>query len=94
MARQQVSNPGRSSRYYRANAGARAKKNAYQRSYNKSKARIAYRSKLNKARRKAGVYGKGGPDMSHDSKGNLRKQSVKINRANNGHGKRPRYRTA
>ncbi len=94
MARARVSNPGKSSKYYRGNAQARAKKNAYQRSYNKSKAKIAYRSRLNKARRKAGVYGKGGPDMSHDSKGNLRKQSVKINRSNNGHGSRPRYRTA
>ena len=94
MARARVSNPGPSARYYARKPEARAKKNAYQRKYNKSKARISYRSKLNKARRKAGIYGKGGPDMSHDSKGNLRKQSVKINRGNNGHGNRPRYRSA
>lgn len=94
MARERVSNPGISSTYYRANSDAREKKNAYMRNYNKSKAKISYRSELNKARRKAGVYGKGGPDMSHDSKGNLRKQSVKVNRANNGHGNRPRYRKA
>ena len=94
MARSKVSNPGPTAKYYRANKDAREKKNAYMRNYNKSKARISYRSKLNQARRKAGVYGKGGPDMSHDSKGNLKKQSVKINRGNNGHGKRPRYRTA
>lgn len=94
MARARVSNPGKTAKYYRANSEAREKKNAYMRNYNKSKARISYRSNLNKARRKAGVYGKGGPDMSHDSKGNLRKQSAKINRANNGHGNRPRYRKA
>lgn len=94
MARARVSNPGPTARYYANNPKARAKKNAYQRAYNKRPGRSQYRSKLNIARRKAGVYGKGGPDMSHDSKGNLRKQSVKINRGNNGHGKRPRYRTA
>ena len=94
MASPKSANPGKSARYYASNGQARAKKNAYQRKYNKSKARISYRSKLNKARRKAGVYGKGGGDMSHDSKGNVRKQSAKVNRANNGHGNRPRYRTA
>jgi len=94
MARARVSNPGPTARYYAMNPEARAKKNAYMRDYNKSKARISYRSKLNTARRKAGVYGKGGPDMSHDSDGNLKKQSVKINRGNNGHGNRPRYRKA
>ena len=94
MAREQVSNPGKSSRYYRSNGEARAKKNAYMRAYNKKPSRIKYRSSLNKARRTAGVYGKGGKDMSHDSKGKLRPQSVKANRANNGHGTRPRYRTA
>ena len=94
MARARVSNPGKTAKYYAANPKARAKKNAYQRAYNKRPGRSQYRSRLNIARRRAGVYGKGGPDMSHDSKGNLRKQSVKINRGNNGHGKRPRYRTA
>ena len=94
MAREQVSNPGKSSQYYRSNGEARAKKNAYMRAYNKKPSRIRYRAKLNKARRDRGVYGKGGPDMSHDSKGKLASQSVKANRANNGHGKRPRYRTA
>jgi len=94
MARARVSNPGKTAKYYAKNPKAREKRNAYMRDYNKSKARISYRSKLNTARREAGIYGKGGPDMSHDSKGNLKKQSVKINRGNNGHGKRPRYRKA
>jgi len=94
MARARVSNPGKTAKYYAKNPKAREKKNAYMRDYNKSKARISYRSKLNTARREAGIYGKGGPDMSHDSKGNLKKQSVKINRGNNGHGKRQRYRKA
>ena len=94
MARQPVANPGKTARYYRRKPKAAEKKNAYMRAYNKKPSRIRYRAKLNKARRDRGVYGKGGPDMSHDSKGKLASQSVKANRANNGHGKRPRYRTA
>ena len=94
MARQPVANPGKTARYYRRKPAAAAKKNAYMRAYNKKPSRIRYRAKLNKARRDREVYGKGGPDMSHDSKGKLASQSVKANRANNGHGKRPRYRTA
>ena len=94
MASPKSANPGRSARYYASNTKAREKKNAYQRAYNKKPGRSKYRSGLNIARRRAGVYGKGGSDMSHDKHGNLRKQSVKINRGNNGHGSRPRYRTA
>ena len=94
MARQPVSNPGRTARYYRRKPRAAARKNAYMRAYNKTPARRRYRAKLNAERRNRGVYGKGGKDMSHDSKGKLSPQSVKANRANNGHGKRPRYRTA
>ena len=94
MARQPVSNPGRTARYYRRKPAAAAKKNAYMRAYNKTPARRKYRARLNAERRERGVYGKGGKDMSHDNKGKLRPQSVKANRANNGHGKRPRYRTA
>ena len=94
MARQPVANPGRTARYYKRKPAAAAKKNAYMRKYNKSPARRRYRARLNAERRERGVYGKGGKDMSHDSKGNLRPQSVKTNRANNGHGKRPRYRKA
>ena len=83
---------GKTSRYYAANPKAAAKHRSYMREYNKRPGKSAYRSHLNKARRKAGVYGKGGPDMSHDSKGNLRRESMKINRARNGHGNNKRTR--
>lgn len=83
---------GKTSRYYAANPKAAAKHRSYMRKYNKRPGKSAYRSRLNKARRKAGVYGKGGPDMSHDSKGNLRRESMKINRARNGHGNNKRTR--
>ena len=84
----------RISQYYAANPLAAAQHRKYMRAYNKRKGKSAYRSRLNKARRKAGIDGKGGPDMSHDSRGRLARQSMRINRANNGHGSRPRYRNA
>ena len=85
---------GRTSRYYAANPDAAEKHRSYMRKYNKRRGKSAYRSKLNKARRKAGIYGKGGPDMSHDSKGRLRRESMKINRARNGAGNNRRTRPA
>lgn len=85
---------GRTSRYYAANPRAAAKHRSYMRSYNKRPGQSQYRSKHNQARRKAGIYGKGGPDMSSDSRGRMRRESMKINRARNGHGRNPRYRTA
>jgi hypothetical protein len=92
MAPKLAANPGRTSRYYRSNPEARKKRNAAQRKINRSKLKIAYRAELNAERRKRGIYGKGGPDMSHDSKGNLKPESPKRNRARNGHGDNKRYR--
>ena len=83
---------GRTSKYYASNPKAAAKHRSYMRKYNKKPGKSAYRSRLNKARRKAGIYGKGGSDMSHDSSGNLKRESMKINRARNGHGNNKRYR--
>lgn len=83
---------GRTSQFYAANPKSAAKHRKYMRAYNKRPGKSAYRSKLNKARRKAGIYGKGGPDMSHDSEGRLSRESMKINRARNGHGNNKRYR--
>ena len=85
---------GRTSRYYASNPDAAEKHRSYMRKYNKRPGKSAYRSKLNKARRKAGIYGKGGPDMSHDSKGRMRRESMKINRARNGAGNNRRTRPA
>lgn len=82
----------KTSQFYAANPEAAEQHRSYMRNYNKKPGKSAYRSKLNKARRKAGIYGKGGPDMSHDSKGRLARESLKINRARNGHGNNKRYR--
>ena len=83
---------GRTSRYYAANPKAAAKHRSYMRAYNQKPEKRLYRSKLNKARRKAGIYGKGGPDLSHDRRGRLARESMRINRARNGHGNNKRYR--
>jgi ribosomal protein S4 len=84
MAPRKAKNPGKSARYYRDNPEARAKKNAYQRKRNKSEENREYRSELNAERRKRGIYGKGGPDMSHTKSGRLVAESPKRNRARNG----------
>ena len=84
MAPRRSKNPGRSARYYAANPEARRKKNAAQRKRNKTAANRKYRSELNAERRRRGVYGKGGADMSHTKSGKLVAESPKKNRARNG----------
>ena len=84
MAPRRAQNPGKSARYYAANPEAAAKKNAAQRKRNKTSANKAYRSELNAERRRRGVYGKGGADMSHTKSGKLVAESPKKNRARNG----------
>ena len=92
MAPRRATRPGKSARYYRSHPEARAKKNAAQRRRNKTKANRSYRSELNAERRRRGVYGKGGADMSHTSSGKLVAESPKKNRARNGHGKNGRLK--
>lgn len=64
-----------------------------QRKYNSSAKQKKNRAQRNAARKKAGVAGKGGKDIDHrkklkdggtNKKSNLRKRSVKSNRADNG----------
>ena len=79
----------RTAKYYASNPKARAKKKKYDTSYHSTPERRKYRSKLNKANRKAGTYGNGdGKDMSHTKKGKLVKESASKNRARNGAGGR------
>lgn len=84
MAPRKSSSPGRSARYYRSNPEARKKKNAAQRKRNKNAKNRKYRAELNKERRKRGVYGKGGKDMSHTKDGRIVAESPKKNRARQG----------
>lgn len=74
----------RTARYYASNPKARAKKKKYDTAYHSTAERRAYRAKLAKARRKRGMMGKGGPDLSHTKSGKLVKESVSKNRARNG----------
>ena len=83
MASPKASNPKKSARYYASNPEARAKKNAAQRKYNKSEKAKKYRSELWTERRKRGIAGKGGGDLSHTKKGGLVRESASKNRARN-----------
>ena len=74
----------KSAKYYAKNKKARDKKKAYDTEYHSSSTRKKYRSKLNKANRKAKTYGnKDGKDMSHTKKGKLVKERQSKNRARN-----------
>ena len=85
----------RSTSYYKKNPKALAKKRAYNREYSKrtkgSKASGAKKTALKKAdaqrwaeRKKRGIAGKGGPDMSHKKNGKMVAEKASTNRARNG----------
>ena len=73
----------KSARNYRKNPLSRIKKNSSQRKRNKLKINKLYRAELNRARRKAGVYGKGGKDFSHTKSRKLVRENPSKNRARN-----------
>lgn len=76
----------KSAKYYAANPKARAKKNAYQRKYNKKPAVKAASEERWTERRRRGIAGKGGKDLSHTKSGKMVLESPSKNRARNGHG--------
>lgn len=75
----------RSAKYYASNPKAAAKKAAYQRKYNKKPAVKDASEERWTERRRRGIAGKGGPDLSHTRKGGMVLESPKRNRARNGH---------
>ena len=81
--RKPLSQIRRSARNYRLNPKSRLKKNAAQRTRNKTTENKKYRAELNRARRKAGEYGKGGKDFSHTKSGRLVRENPSTNRARN-----------
>jgi hypothetical protein len=89
MAPRKTTTPRRSAAYYRNNPEAYAKKLAYDTKKNKSSKDRKYRAELADARRKRGVMGKGGDDLSHTKSGRLVKESPSKNRARNGAGGKP-----
>jgi hypothetical protein len=75
----------KSARYYASNPKAAAKKAAYQRKLNKKPAVKKASEERWTERRRRGMAGKGGPDLSHTKDGRMVKESPSKNRARNGH---------
>jgi hypothetical protein len=72
------------SKYYKKNPEARAKRLAYQKEYNKISSEIAKRVALNKENRKRGTYGNGDDkDVSHKKDGTTCLEPQSKNRARN-----------
>lgn len=74
----------RSARYYASNPKAKAKKKKYDTKYHSTPERKKYRAELNAARKKRGIAGKGGGDLSHTKSGKLVRESASKNRARQG----------
>ena len=81
--RKPLSQLRRSAKNYRLNPKSRLRKNAAQRTRNKTTENKKYRAELNRARRKAGAYGKGGKDFSHTKSGRIVRENPSTNRARN-----------
>ena len=60
---------------------ALANKRKYDTKYHSTPDRVKYRQELNQERRKRGIYGKGGKDMSHTKDGKLVAEDASKNRA-------------
>ena len=83
----------KSAKYYASNPKAAAKKAAYQRKYNKKPAVKKASEERWTERRRRGIAGKGGKDLSHTTKGKMVLESPSKNRARNGHGNNARKKS-
>lgn len=83
MAPRKSAKPKKTAQYYAKNPKARAKKKAYDTKYHKSAKRKKYRAELNQERRRRGIAGKGGKDVSHRKGGGYTLESPSKNRARN-----------
>lgn len=83
MAPRKSAAPKKTAKYYRDNPEAYKKKLKYDTESNKSEKDTKYRSELRQERRKRGVDGKGGKDMSHTKSGKLVPEDPSKNRARN-----------
>ncbi|NBS71061.1 hypothetical protein EBT31_19465 [bacterium] len=83
MAPPKSKNPKKTAKYYDENPEAKAKKDAYNKEYNKKPEQRAKRSELVQERRDRGVYGKGGKDMSHTKDGKIVAEDPSTNRGRN-----------
>jgi hypothetical protein len=63
-------------KFYKDNPKAKAKKDAYQKEYNKKPEQVKKRVELNKVNRQRGTYGNGdGLDMAHTKNGIVKKKA-------------------
>lgn len=74
----------KSARYYAANPEAAKKKNAYQRKYNKKPSVKKASEERWAERKRRGIAGKGGKDLSHTRDGRMVLEDRSTNRARNG----------
>lgn len=78
--------------FYKNNPEAYRKKLAYDKKRNARAKQKRYRAELARERRRRGIMGKGGPDVSHTKNGGFKLEDPKRNRARNGTKKgRPRH---
>ena len=82
----------RTADYYRTHPEARAKRQRAQAAINRRPEERTRRAELSRERRKRGIDGKGGPDVSHTTSGGTVLEDPSTNRARNGHGTRPRLK--
>jgi hypothetical protein len=83
MAPPKAKSPKETAQYYRDNPEARKKKDAYNKEFNKKPEQREKRSELTTERRKRGIDGKGGKDLSHTKDGKLVLEDPSTNRARN-----------
>ena len=85
MAPRRAKNPGKTSRYYQSAKGRKSylKQKRKQKKINSTAAKKRYRRILSRRRRKLGIMGRGGKDVSH-KKGRLTLEIPKRNRARGG----------
>lgn len=83
MAGRKAANPRRTARYYRDNPEAYKRKLAYDKKYNARPEEKKDRAEHTKERRRRGIDGKGGPDMSRTKNGGFVAENPSTNRARN-----------
>jgi hypothetical protein len=81
-----------STEYYRKNPDAAARKVAYQKKVNARPEEKKRRAELNRERRRRGIAGKGGPDVSHTTSGKTVLEDPHTNRGRQGSGGKPRLK--
>lgn len=80
----------KTSKHYASNPKSRAKRQAAQKKINKKPSEKKRRRELAAERRKRGIMGKGGKDVSHKKDGSTTLENRSKNRARNGAGGKAR----